>query len=86
MRLFMLAWACAVLVSGPASACRGLWEYPETMQRLAMTELPGDAKRAFQKRLEAGWALHQKAEKDVNPDLMRESVDILDQIKSELPK
>lgn len=86
MRLFILACACAFMVSAPASACRGLWEYPETMNKLAMTELPGDAKGAFQKRLEAGWALHQKAKKEIDPDLMRESVHILDEIKSELAK
>ena len=86
MRLLLIAVACAILISAPASACRGLWEYPETMNKLTTVDLPVGEKAAYKKSLDAGWALHKQGRAEKNRALMKESVRILDDIKAKIGK
>ena len=86
MRFVLIAIACAVLISAPASACRGLWEYPETMNKLTAVDLPVAEKAAYRKSLDAGWALHKQGRAEKNRSLMKEAVKMLDDIKTKIEK
>ena len=84
MRIVLLAFAIAAVTAAPAHACRALWEYPATMERVAKADMPATEKQAYQKRLDEGWALHKRGQKMINPALMIESVKMLDKIKADL--
>ena len=84
MKAVLLACACAVLMSAPASACRGLWEYPETIGKLSKVEMPATEKAAYKKKLEDGFALHERGRVGKDRSLMKQAVDILDGIKVEI--
>ena len=86
MRVVLLACAFAVLISTPALACRAVWEYPETMSRLAEVDLPDADKQAYKKALDDGWVIHQRGQEQSNRDLMKQSVAILDEIKTKISK
>ena len=84
MRLVLVACAMVALVSSPASACRGLWEYPQAMTRLAQLDITVDQRNDYKKALDAGWDMHQLSQQRMDPDLMKESVRMLDEIKAKL--
>ena len=86
MKLILLVFVCVVLLSAPASACRGLWEYPQTMKQLAMMDMKPAAKKAYKKRLHDGFAIHERGHASKNKRMMKEAVGILDQIKLEIMK
>ena len=74
MKLLLLVCACFVLLSAPATACRGLWEYPQTIGQLAQSDLPASRKEQYKKTLEDGFALHERGRAQKNRDMMREAV------------
>jgi len=86
MRLVLFTCACFVLLASQASACRGLWEYPDTMKQLANMEMEPVAKKAYEKRLEDGYTVHQDGHASKDKDKMKEAISILDKIKSEMAK
>ena len=81
MRLLLVVSALAVMVSAPANACRGLWEYPQTIAQVAQSDLPASQKDEYKKILADGFALHERGRTAKNRDLMKEAVGILDGIK-----
>ena len=81
MRFLLVVSALAVMISSPAFACRALWEYPQTIDQLAQTDLPASQKAEYKKILEDGFALHQQGRTQKNRDLMKEAVGILDGMK-----
>ena len=81
MKVIALVLACTVLASGPTLACRGAVEYPVARAQLAKANLDPAEREALSKELEKGWALHQRGHQEIDPTLMRESVEILDAIK-----
>ncbi len=86
MRVVLLACTFAILISAPALACRAVWEYPETMSRLAEADLPDADKQDYKKALDDGWVIHQRGKTQDDRDLMKQSVEILDEIKAKIGK
>jgi len=86
MRLLLLACACVVMFSTTASACRGLWEYPETMAKVAKLDMTPAKKAVYKKRLDDGFALHERGRSSKNRSQMKEAVKLLDDIKIEIGK
>ena len=86
MRLLLVISALAVMISSPANACRGLWEYPKTIEKLAQANLPASEKARYQKILEDGFALHERGHTENNRDMMKEAVGILDEMKVKIGK
>ena len=86
MRFLLAAAAVAVMISSPASACRALWEYPQTISQLAQSDLPAAQKQEYMKVLEDGRALHERGRAEKNRALMKEAVGILDGIKVKIGK
>ena len=84
MRIVLLAFAIAAVTAAPAEACRALWEYPAAMEHVAKADMPAEEKKAYQKELDKGWALHNRGMQMVNPAMMIESVKMLDKIKANL--
>ena len=86
MRVVLLVCACMLIYSVPASACRALWEYPEAMEQLANADLTVTDKETYLKRLEEGWAIHQRGKANSDRTLMIQSVKILDDIKAKVAR
>ena len=84
MRLLLVVSALAVMISAPANACRGLWEFPQTIAQVAQADLPASQKNEYKKVLEDGFALHERGRAQKNRDLMKEAVGILDGIKAKI--
>jgi hypothetical protein len=81
MRYLLLACACAMMVASPAWACRGTAEYPEVRAQLAKADLPTAEKATYEKKLDDGWALHERGHHENDMELRKKSLEILDEIK-----
>jgi hypothetical protein len=86
MRCLLLTVAIAAVISAPAHACRALWEYPAAMEQVAKADMLAEEKKAYQKKLDEGWAVHNRGRMMGDPALMLESVKMLDKIKANLDK
>lgn len=86
MRIVLLVCACVLVYSSPASACRALWEYPTAMEQLAKADMTPADKETYKKKLDEGWATHERAKTNSDRTLMRESVKLLDDIKLKMSK
>ena len=84
MRVLLLTCVCVFVFSAPALACRGLWEYPETISKVGQLDMTSVKKAAYKKRLDDGFALHELGRASKNRSQMTEAVKLLDQIKLEL--
>ena len=81
MRFLLILSACAILISSPAVACRGTAEYPQVKAQLAKAGIPAAEKATYEKKLQEGWAHHEKGHKQDDRELRKKSLEILDQIK-----
>lgn len=86
MRMLLLACAGVLTFSTDASACRALWEYPQTMAQVAELNMTPVDKEAYKQKLEAGFALHERGRAAQDIDLMKEAVKLLDDIKIDIAK
>ncbi len=89
MRLLLIAIACLVVISGPALACRAVKEYPQAFQRLEELTISPERQAEFEERLRKGQAIHDQVMHDDSysqddKEKMRESLRILDEIKTEM--
>lgn len=86
MRLFLLIAAFAVAASGPASAYRWAFEFPETSEKLAQSSLPAERKQALKQALVAGDKLHKAAMLDQDPKKIQDTLRVLDSVNEVLDK
>jgi len=83
-KLLLLAGAAALIVASPAYACRGTTEYPAVKAQFAKADIPDAERRAIASDIDRGWAIHEEGHRQLDPEKMRESVRILDEIKAKL--
>ncbi len=84
MKTILFASACRILVSGPALACRGTTEYPDTAKKIEQSTLSPERREELLRQLSQGDVMHKEAHRKGDMGLMGESVRILDSIKPEI--
>ena len=84
MKLLFSIVACASLLTFPAWACRGTAEYSQVRAQLTKADLPAADKAVYEKRLYEGWALHERGHTQDDKELRKQSLAILDKIKSKV--
>ena len=75
----------ALLFAGPALACGGTAEYPQTAEALAQSNLSPERKAELEKSLEDGWALHSESHAEGDSAKMGESILILRRLQAQIP-
>jgi len=80
----LLAGAYLILVSGPALACRGTTEYPDTAKKIEQSTLSPERKKELLGQLGRGDAMHKEAHRKGDMALMGEAIRILDGIKTQI--
>lgn len=84
MRLLPITLA-ALLLAGPAVACEGTAEYPQTAEALAQSSLSPERKAELEKALEEGWALHRESHEQGDGAKMGRSILILRRLQARIP-
>ena len=84
MRKFFLAIALVAISSTGAFACVGTTAYPETEKTLRSLNLSSPKKEALMSTIMKGKALHEQGHTTNDMSKMRESLKILDDVKSEM--
>jgi hypothetical protein len=86
MKALLIGCTCLVLVSASALACRGTVEFPQAAAQLAQAQLPAAEKATLTKRLNAAETQHQRGHDTNSEALMKESLQVLDEIKIKIAK
>ena len=84
MKTILLASACLILVSGPALACRGTTEYPDTAKKIEQSTLSPERKKELSRQLSRGDVMHKEAHRKGDMGLMGQSIGILDGISARI--
>ncbi len=61
MKTILFASACLILVSGPALACRGTTEYPDTAKKIEQSTLSPELREDLLRQLNRGDVMHKEA-------------------------
>ncbi len=85
MKTLLIA-AAAVMIAGPALACIGTAEYPQTAEALAQSSLTPERKAELEKTLRDGWTMHSQSHEQGDGAKMGRSVRILRQLQAEIPE
>ncbi len=81
----ILTTAVAVLaLAGPALACVGTTEYPETAETLKQSTLTDERKAELEQALKQGWAMHSESHETGDGAKMGESMQILRGLQSQM--
>jgi hypothetical protein len=75
----------ALLLAGPALACGGTAEYPQTAEALAQSNLSPERKAELKKTLQEGWTMHSQSHEQGDGAKMGESILILRQLQAQIP-
>ncbi|MDH3473287.1 MAG: hypothetical protein OEM59_06315 [Rhodospirillales bacterium] len=84
MKVLLLAAVAVVALAGPAFACIGTTEYPETAEALQQSTLTPERKAEIEKALQEGWAMHSQSHETSDGAMMGESIEILRGLQSEI--
>ncbi|MCH8137441.1 MAG: hypothetical protein IH926_00555 [Proteobacteria bacterium] len=84
MKTILFASACLILVSGPALACRGTTEYPDTAKKIEQSTLSPERREELLRQLNRGDVMHKEAHRTGDMGLMGESIGILDGINAQI--
>jgi hypothetical protein len=76
----------ALLFAGPAFACVGTAEYPQTAETLAQSSLTPERKAELEKSLKEGWALHSESHEQGDGAKMGRSIQILRELQAQIPE
>jgi hypothetical protein len=85
MKTLLIA-ATAVALAGPALACVGTAEYPQTAETLAQSSLTPERKAELEKTLQEGWSLHSQSHEQGDGAKMGQSIQILRQLQAQIPE
>ena len=86
MRKLLFASVCIVVISEPALACRGTYEYPQTAKQLEQSMVSAEFKKDLMERLMRGQAKHDEGHSSGNMREIAASIRILDGIKAQIPR
>ncbi len=84
MKTILFASACLILVSGPALACRGTTEFPQSLEQLNQAKVPAERMKELLDQLSQGQAMHGEGHRQGDMGKMGQSLRILDSIKPEI--
>ena len=84
MKNILLAAIILLASSGIALACRGTDEYPQTVESLQNMTMEAKKKAALTKMIMEGKNLHDTAHATNDKSMMRESLKVLDNVKSQM--
>lgn len=84
MTRLLLAAAALALASGPAFACVGTEEYPETAERLERSTIDPSTKAQLAERLAEGREMHDSAHAEGDGARMGESIRILRELQRDM--
>jgi len=84
MKALLIA-ATAVALAGPALACGGTAEYPQTAATLAQSSLTPERKAELEKTLKDGWALHSESHEQGDGAKMGQSMQTLRELQAQIP-
>ena len=84
MRTLLIASAFIVVIAGPALACRGTTEYPDTAKKIEQSTLSPERREELLRQLNRGDAMHKEAHRIGDMGLMGESIRILDGINPQI--
>jgi hypothetical protein len=85
MKTLLIA-AVAVALAGPALACSGTAEYPQTAQTLAQSSLTPERKAELDKALKEGWTMHSESHEQGDYAKMGQSMQILRELQAQIPE
>jgi hypothetical protein len=85
MRTILIA-AVAVALAGPALACSGTAEYPQTAEALAQSTLTPERKAELEKALKDGSAMHSESHEQGDFAKMGQSMQILRRLQAQIPE
>ncbi len=85
MKALLIA-ATAVALAGPALACGGTTEYPQTAETLAQSSLTPERKAELETALREGWAMHGESHEQGDGAKMGQSMQILRQLQAQIPE
>jgi hypothetical protein len=84
MKVILMTAAAVVVFAGPALACIGTTEYPETAEALQQSTLTPERKAEIEKALQEGWAMHSQSHETGDGAKMGESMQILRSLQSQI--
>lgn len=84
MKLILTTAVAVLALVGPALACDGTTEYPETAEALKQSTLTAERKAELEKALKEGWAMHSESHKTGDGVKMGESMRILRELQSQM--
>jgi hypothetical protein len=85
MKALLIA-ATAVALAGPALACGGTAEYPQTAETLAQSSLTPERKAELEKSLQEGWTMHSESHEQGDGAKMGQSMQMLRQLQAQIPE
>ncbi len=86
MKALLTVAVAVVALTGPALACGGTTEYPQTAERLKQTPLTAERKAQLEQALNQGWTLHSDAHNASDGAKMAESMRQLRALQAEIEK
>ncbi len=84
MKLILTTAVAVFALAGPALACSGTTEYPETAEALKQSTLTPERKAEIEKALKEGWTLHSESHETGDGAKMGESMQILRGLQSQM--
>ena len=84
MRTLLLAGAFAVVIAGPALACRGTVEFPQALEQLEQSNVSSERKTELREQLSQGQSMHADGHSQSDMGKMAGSLQILDEILKEI--
>jgi len=84
MKTLLFAAACAVVISGPALACRGTTEFPEVSTQLQQSTISPERLSELMQRLSQGQAMHEEGHSQGDGAKMGAALVVLDEVKDEI--
>ncbi len=84
MRTLLIASAFIIVIAGPALACRGTTEYPDTAKKIEQSTLSPERREELLRQLNRGNVMHREAHRTRDMGLMGESIRILDGINAQI--
>ncbi len=84
MRILLLAGAFAVVMAGPALACRGTTEFPQAFDQLEQSDVSPERKAELREQLSQGQSMHEEGHSQSDMSKMSGSLQVLDEILKEI--
>ncbi len=84
MRTLLLAGAFTVVITGPALACRGTFEFPQALEQLEQSNVSTERKTELRKQLSQGQSMHADGHSQSDMRKMGGSLQILDEILKQI--